>query len=331
MTHDAVAGIDIGGTMIHGVVMSPAGEVLACMSAPTPIGGRAVLRRVDVMVRDLARRASVDVTATGVGATGIIEAGTGRIIVATSAFRDWVGHSLVEELELLLNMPVAVANDVKAFLLGEMRWGALRDTDDALGVTIGTGVGGAIALEGRLLEGRFSGAGEIGHIPGYSNHVCTCGGVGHLDTVASGPSIGLRYAERSGNRGLTGLEVAGRARAGDPDALAVLLNAGRALSDALVSAATLLDISHVVVGGGVVGAWDLLAPLLRDRIAANPLISKAELIVRPSTAPHPAMGPASLVMQPSTLEARSALTDGEPRVSGGRTSLAHYSMRGTNT
>lgn len=304
MAREAVVGVDIGGTMIHCVLMTPDGEVLTARSVATRTGGRAVLSQVQALVGELQRDASVVVTGVGVGATGIIEPVTGRVLVSTSAFHDWVGHRLADELSALLTPPVTVSNDVRAFLLGEMRWGAMQDAQDVLGVTIGTGVGGAIALGGRLITGRSSGAGEIGHTPGYSGHVCPCGGVGHLETVASGPSIGLRYGERTGIRGETGVGVTRRARAGDTDALNVIQNAGRALADAMLSAVTLLDVNHVVVGGGVVGAWDLLAPVVSERIAANPPISGDVLVVRPSIVAFPAMGAATLALRPDGGSAR---------------------------
>ena len=331
MNHQVVAGVDIGGTSIHALLMTPGGKVLSSRSVPTRAGGRTVLRQVQLLVGELQRRTAADIVGVGVGATGIIETGTGRVLVSTSAFRDWVGHRLADELESLLNLPVIVSNDIKAFLMGELRWGAVQDVSNVLGVTIGTGVGGAIALDGRIVEGQFGGAGEIGHLPGYSDRVCGCGGVGHLETVASGPAIGLRYAQRTGTQKHTGLGVARRARTGDPDALAVIEDAGRALADALLAAVTLLDIGHVVVGGGVVGAWDLLAPLLNERIAANPPISGDQLVVRPSTVPFPAMGAASLVTQSSGFALAGAGTaDPEPaRVE--RQEMTYSTMSGTKT
>lgn len=326
-----VVGIDIGGTTIHGLIMTPGGEVVASLSVPTESGGRTVLRQVHRLVQDLLHGTQPRVAAVGVGATGIIETGTGRVLVSTSAFRDWVGHRLADELQSMLNLPVTVSNDVKAFLLGEMRWGSMRDARDVLGVTIGTGVGGAVALGGRVVEGQFSGAGEIGHFPGYSDRLCGCGGMGHLETVASGPALALSYAQRTGTANVTGLGVARRAREGDPDALAVIQEAGRALADAILAAVTLLDINHVVVGGGVVGAWDLLSPLLNEAVAKNPSLSGRTLIVRASSVPFPAMGAASLVLQsPHSAPVFPVTADEEP-LRMDRHEMTYSTMSGTNT
>lgn len=301
MTSHVVAGIDIGGTSISGVVVTRDGEVRASMTVPamTDRGGLAVLGQIPPLVSELERLAGADVTGVGVGAAGVIESGTGRVLVASRVFQGWVGHHLAAELTESLGLPVTVANDVNAFLLGELQWGALQDVKDALGVMLGTGVGGAIALQGHLVEGRFGGAGEIGHTPRYSDHICTCGGIGHLETVASGRSLSLRYAERSGDA-VTGQEVTRRARAGDLVAQDVIDRAGWALADALLAATTLLDISHVVVGGGVVtGAWDVLSLAVMSRIAENPPVSGRGLIVRPSQLTFPALGAATLALKNS--------------------------------
>lgn len=295
----AVAGIDIGGTTVTGVVATPDGRVLASstVAAMTASGGLAVLTQIPPLIAALQDLAGVKASSVGVGAAGVIEAGTGRVLVASKVFHDWVGHCLADELIAMLGVPVVVANDVNAFLMGEMRWGALRDSSDAIGVMLGTGVGGAVALERRLVEGRFGGAGEIGHTPRYSDLVCTCGGVGHLETVASGRSLALRYSELSGVETSSGRCVAEKARAGDDDARAVMTAAAEALGDALLTATTLLDVRHVVVGGGVMGAWDLLAPPLLTRIAENPPVSGRGLIVRPAELTISAMGAATLVLE----------------------------------
>ena len=202
---------------------------------------------------------------------------------ASESFTDWVGFAIGPELADALAVPVAAENDVNAFLHGELRWGAVAGADHALGVMLGTGVGGAIALDGRIFGGPRGAAGEIGHTPGYSDLTCTCGQVGHLETLASGRSIEARYAERTGGTGTaTAAEIAERARAGEPDARGVFDAAGHALGLAIASAATLLDVGDVVVGGGVRRAWDVLEPALRATIAENEPVSGYPLTVHPS-------------------------------------------------
>ncbi|MFD0864715.1 ROK family protein [Tessaracoccus lubricantis] len=292
-----LAGVDVGGTKIAAVLVSRSGEVIASDTQPVPAqGGGAVLRAVAAMLESLEHEAGSRVTALGLGAAGIIDSGTGTVLAASELFTDWVGRRIGTELESLIERPVTVANDVNAFLVGETRWGALSGARNALGVMLGTGVGGAIMLDGRLFEGPSGGAGEIGHTPRHSDHRCTCGGVGHLETVASGRSIGLRYAERTGGSPLTGEETARRAAAGDPAALAVFHDAGRALANAVLTAGTLFDVDHVVIGGGVANAWEFWGPAFDATVAENPPVSRRPLTVRLATLTNPAIGAATLAL-----------------------------------
>ncbi|GAA2462417.1 ROK family protein [Agromyces soli] len=280
------AGIDIGGTKISAVLTDDGGRRLAFDHVPAPAaaGGPAMADAAAALVRRLEAEAGVAVGLAGVGAAGVIDQRTGTVVAASATFADWAGFPLGSALADRLGVPVAVDNDVNAFLVGELRWGAARGQADVLGVMLGTGVGGAIALDGRLFAGHRGAAGEIGHTPGYSELVCTCGRVGHLETLASGRSIEARYAERTGAAAPTvrGSEIADRARAGEPDALAVFDAAGRAVGLAASSAASMFDLSFVVVGGGVRAAWDLLEPAVRAGIDGNPPVSGFPLEVRPA-------------------------------------------------
>lgn len=293
-----VAGVDIGGTKISAVAITPQGTPLATSStrAATSDGGTAVLAQVVDLVAELEGHTRSPIAAVGVGSAGIIDESDGTVLAASQVFHDWVGRALGTELTALLSRPVHVVNDVNAFLAGELRWGALRDTRDALGIMLGTGVGGAIALDGVVQPGRHGGMGEIGHTPSYSTHTCTCGGTGHLETMVSGRSLGLRYAERTGTSPITGREVAQRALAHDSHAIAVFDDACVALADAIVAATTLLDVDHVVLGGGVAASWELLQPRLLSNIAANPPVSGRRLAIRRSQLESTAMGAASIAL-----------------------------------
>ncbi|MBO4254295.1 ROK family protein, partial [Streptomyces griseorubiginosus] len=152
---------------------------------------------------------------------------------------------------------------------------------DVLGMTLGTGVGGALWLKGALYDGSGGAAGEIGHVPGFGELACTCGGRGHLETLASGRSIAARYRERTG-RGGTGRDVAEAAGRGDPDALAVFEAAGVAVARALLVTAGLLDVPTFVIGGGVSRSWSLLEPAVRRALSAEPPVSGRPLRVLPA-------------------------------------------------
>ena len=156
-TSAPLAGIDIGGTKIAALLVTDAGRVLARATVPAPAreGGAAMADAAAALVRSLADRCGVTVRAVGAGAAGVIDA-RGTVIAASDTFRDWVGFPLADELTARLEAPTVVVNDVKAFLLGEAAWGAAQG-DDVLGVMLGTGVGGALLLDGVLRHGPGAG------------------------------------------------------------------------------------------------------------------------------------------------------------------------------
>ncbi|GAA4483308.1 ROK family protein [Microbacterium panaciterrae] len=270
----AIAGIDIGGTKISAVLTDADGSVLARGVVPAPAreGGPAMADAAAALVRRLCAEHGVRLAGAGVGAAGVIDQERGVVVAASATFANWSGFPLAAELSARLDVPVWVENDVNAFLLGELRWGAARGESDVLGIMLGTGVGGAIALGGALHHGVHGAAGEIGHTPGFSDLMCTCGQVGHLETLASGTSIAKRYEAATGiTAGAP--EIAERARAGQDEARQVFADAARATALAASTTASLLDLGMVVVGGGVHGAWDLLEPGILDTLRTDAPVS----------------------------------------------------------
>ena len=226
----------------------------------------------------------------------MIDPDSGEVLAASGTFPDWRGRRPAEAIADRTGRPVKLVNDVNAFLCGEARWGALRGVSDGLAIMLGTGVGGALLIGGRPHLGPRGGAGEIGHTPGYPRHRCTCGGVGHLETLASGRSLALRYADLTGRTGLTGSDIAVAARRGDSAAVEVFTCAARALAQGIVVATTLLDLTDVVVGGGVTAAWDLLGPLLTEALVADPPVTVPIPGVHRATLANPALGAAALAL-----------------------------------
>ncbi|MGO1383302.1 MAG: ROK family protein [Arachnia sp.] len=280
---DVVAGVDIGGTKVLGILVDGDGRTRARGVVPAPAGegGIAMADAAARLIVRLVEESGTRLIATGVGAAGVIDSERGVIRAASMMFIDWVGFELADEMGFRLGVPVRIENDVNAFLMGEVASGELGP--NVLGIMLGTGVGGAVVLDGVLRHGPHGSAGEIGHTPGYSDIVCTCGQVGHLETMASGVSIGLRYGESTGATGLGAPEVADRARSGDADALTVFRAAGRAVALASASAAGLLDLDRVVVGGGVTHAWDLLQPAIEATLVTDSPISGVLLRIERAT------------------------------------------------
>ncbi|MEV0917792.1 ROK family protein [Streptomyces sp. NPDC049967] len=268
------AGVDIGGTTTQVVLCDDELTVLDRAETTTPAahGGPAMITAALDALTPLLERTHGRLAGCGVGAAGVVDSGTGHILVASDSFTGWAGFGVTDAVEDALGVPAFLDNDVNAFLYGETSGGAVRDEPDVLGITLGTGVGGALWSGGRLFTGPHGAAGEIGHIPGFGDLLCSCGGRGHLETLAAGRSIGTRYTERTGRR-LTAREVAGAAERGDEDALAVYRAAGSGIARAIVMTAGVVDITTVVVGGGVSHAWPLLGPVIDASLAAEPPVS----------------------------------------------------------
>jgi sugar kinase len=291
-----VAGIDIGGTKVTAVLADVDGNILAADTTASGHGGQALIDAAAGLVTRIETCSGLRAAAVGAGAAGVIDPETGEVLAASGTFPDWQGRRPGEAIADRIGRPVRLVNDVNAFLCGEARWGALRGVSDGLAIMLGTGVGGALLIGGQPHHGPRGGAGEIGHTPGYPGYRCTCGCTGHLETLASGRSLGLRYADLTGRTGLTGADVATAARQGDAAAVEVFTHAARGLAQGIVVATTLLDLTDVVVGGGVVGAWDLLGPLLTEALAADPPITVPAPGIHRATLVNPALGAAALAL-----------------------------------
>lgn len=260
------AGIDIGGTKTLALLRTASGEVVAEATSPTPArsGGPAVLTTAAELVRNLLASQSGRLVGIGVGAAGVIST-DGRVLASSNTFADWRGTDIAAGLGSRLDVPVAVENDAQAFLRGES---VGLEVDHALGVILGTGVGGALLVDGRILRGGGTGAGEIGHVGNYGDEPCSCGRRGHLEAYASGKSISRRY----GN-GVPAEVVAAAALGGDSVAVEVFADAGRVLGEAVAYAAGLLGVDLVILGGGVMGSWSLLEPGVLGVLEGQPLLS----------------------------------------------------------
>ncbi|WP_020657451.1 ROK family protein [Amycolatopsis benzoatilytica] len=271
------AGVDIGGSKTLVVVCDADGRELGSASAPSEArrGGAAILDRAAELISSLAPQHET-LAGVGVGAAGVVDPLTGTVVVTGDSFDGWAGTPVNAELSQRLGgVPVRTENDVNAFLLGEL----LPGEEHVLGVALGTGVGGALFVDGRLLHGGGTGAGEIGHVGQYGNQPCTCGQIGHLEAYASGRSLARRYTEATGQE-LPAEAVAASALAGDPAAQAVFADAGRFLGQAIAHAAGLLGLATCVVGGSVARSWALLEKPLQAALEEQPLLSGAPVTVR---------------------------------------------------
>jgi glucokinase len=274
-----VAGVDIGGTTTQVVLSDESLAVLGRAEVATPVGGEAMVAAPIALIRQLLEETGSTLGAVAVGAAGVVDSRTGTVLVASDSFVNWGGFAVTDTITAALGVPSYLDNDVNAFLRGEAAAGSLRGETDALGITLGTGVGGALWLHGDLHHGQHGAAGEIGHIPGFGDLPCTCGARGHLETLASGLSIARRYTEASGQPARGARDVADAADRGDAAALSVFADAGAALARAILMTVGLVDVATVVIGGGVSNAWHLLHPAITAALVAEPPVNGRTITV----------------------------------------------------
>ncbi|WP_194816156.1 ROK family protein [Nocardia sp. XZ_19_385] len=210
-----------------------------------------------------------DVPIIGIGTAGPVDAPSGSL--SPLNIPEWSsGFPIVSAVkELFPSASVRFAIDGVCLALAERHFGAARQTPDALAMTVSSGIGGGVIVGGMVAVGHTGNAGHIGHIvvPG-SMDPCACGGVGCVEAVASGPSS-VRWAQGRGWTGTTGIELAEDALHGDRIAKAALRRAGIALGQAISSAAALLDVDLVVVGGGFAQAGEPLWRPMQESLGAH--------------------------------------------------------------
>jgi glucokinase len=276
-------GVDIGGTKIAAGVVDAEGEIIATTTRTTPATDAALIEAaVADAVAEL--RAGHEVVGVGVGAAGFV--GADRRTVKFAANLAWRQHPLADELEKLTGLPVVVENDANAAGWAEYRFGAATTARHMLMVTVGTGLGGAIVLDGQLVRGSAGFAGEIAHMTAVPDgQWCGCGRKGCLEQYTAGTAL-VRSARRRASAGdaqmgpllqaaggdrkqIDGPMITRLAQQGDPGSIELIAEIGRWLGMGMASISTLLDPEVIVVGGGVAAAGDLLLEPAREAYAAN--------------------------------------------------------------
>jgi glucokinase len=288
-----VLGIDVGGTSIKAGIWTrrtdgSLGERECTVRRPTPRDETAADALAEFAADLIAEYGPVD--AVGLAIPGIVDdaAGIGEFSVAPT----WADLPLRDVVAESLRLPVALGHDTRIGGLAEGRAGAALGCRDYLFVTLGTGVGGMVCLDGSPRLGPHHRAAELGHVVVDPLGVqCGCGQRGCLETIASATGIARMYGiECVGAR-----EVARRAAAGEPRAVKVWQTAVSALATALLSAITLLDVSLVVLGGGVAQAGDQLLVPLRRELNARMTFQRAPELVRAALGDEAAVLGAALI------------------------------------
>ncbi|GGK50728.1 ROK family protein [Nocardia camponoti] len=207
---------------------------------------------------------------SGIGAAGPVDVPAGVIApLNLTAWRD--GFAIVAAVrELFPGAEVACAIDGACLALAEYRLGGLKGTDNGLAMTVSTGIGGGLVLDGRVVMGRTGNAGHVGHIVVAGDETpCACGGFGCVEAIASGPAA-VRWARERGWSGADGVELA---RSADPIAVKALNRAGSALGQSISSAVALLDVDRVVISGGFAHSGPALWEPLREAVRRHARLS----------------------------------------------------------
>lgn len=249
-------GVDLGGTKIEIAVLDTTGAVVLRERTATPAGDYGdTVAAVAGLVDRAATQIGTRFARIGVGTPGSLSPATGLIRNANSTRLN--GHPLDRDLERATGCTVRLENDANCFALAEAAAGSGRGFGTVIGVILGTGVGGGIIVDGRILIGANRIAGEWGHNPlpgrgeGEDNPpACYCGRTGCVETWCSGPGLAADHERRTGES-LTAHQIAGRARQGDDKAKKTLALHRDRLARALAGAVNILDPDVIVLGGGL--------------------------------------------------------------------------------
>ena len=258
-------GLDLGGTNIKWAVLErdeAEWRVLDRDQVPTPRGDGpdAVVPRLAAVGSEAVGRWP-GVTSVGIGVPGLYDpvAGTARFLVNLPG--PWAGRPVAGPVRAALGLPTTLINDARAFGVAELCLGAGRGASSMIGLTLGTGVGGVVAVDGRVLLGHDGTAGEIGHQTIEPDGPwCGCGNRGCLEAFARGDQIAAACGTA------TAEEAVERARAGDVRAIEGIAQVGRYLGIGIANMVTVIAPDRIVIGGGLAAASDLLFGPIHDEL-----------------------------------------------------------------
>jgi glucokinase len=255
MPRRGLIGLDLGGSVVAAGLVTLEGEVLAQAQDPTHKRGpgTAIATLLDVVQRmhQAARAFGITVEGIGIGVPGAVDAERGVIGQDIHYVPDLAGAPLAATVAAQSRLPVYVDNDVNVLALGEWMFGAGQGANFLVVLALGTGVGGGIIQDGKLVRGQGGFGGELGHVPiNFDGRACICGGQGCLKTYVSGTDIGLIGTERL-RRSVSAADVFRMADSGNPTCQEVVTEVCRALGAGLAVIVNGLNPERLVITGGV--------------------------------------------------------------------------------
>ena len=290
-------GIDVGGTNVK-IALVDEGKIIYSNSVPTyaKMGYEYTVNSMKDAIRDLLKETKLqptDIEGIGFGFPGQIDCQKGIVRLAPN-IPGWVNVPIAQMIEEEFNIPTRIDNDVRCAALGELKFGAGRGCENFICITVGTGIGSGIVINGKVVRGASNAAGELGHIKlqMQGGPICGCGDTGCLEAFASGPSIvamaqdyirggkSTKFREMAAAEGgeITPYMVAKAAEAGDPVAKRIFEIVGEYIGIGLTSVINLLNPEKVIIGGGVAEAGDLLFDPIRRTIKERAMVVAGEAV-----------------------------------------------------
>jgi glucokinase len=271
-----VIGVDVGGTKTLAAVIAPDGSIAHRVLSETDTSSAdALLDELDRVVDQV--RDGAEVAALGFGLPSRIDQRTGRAVASVNIPLE--GVDFRDRMHAKHGLPVGIDNDGNAAAIGEWKAGAGRGARYVVMLTLGTGVGGGLILDGRPYRGATGSGAELGHIVIERDGLpCGCGGHGHLESYAAGPASDARAVELFGP-GSHGAELVAHAKEGHAEAIAALAEIGRALGAGIASFVNVFEPELVVVGGGFgTAAGELLLAPAREVLATEGLVPSRDSV-----------------------------------------------------
>ena len=285
-------GIDVGGTNVKIALVDDNGKIIYSNSVPTyaKMGYEYTVNNIKQAIRDLMKETNTTtsyIEGIGFDFPGQVDCKTGVVKLAPN-IPGWVNVPIAQMIEDEFHIPTRIDNDVRCAALGELKFGAGKGCENFICITVGTGIGSGIVINGKVVRGATNAAGELGHIKLQMNGgpICGCGDTGCLEAFASGPAIvamaqeyikggkSTKFREMAAAEGgeITPYMVAKAAEEGDPVAKRIFEIVGEYIGIGLTSVINLLNPEKVIIGGGVAESGELLLAPIRKTIKERAMV-----------------------------------------------------------
>lgn len=290
------AGVDLGGTKIAIILGTSTGQIRCEAKIDTLplLGPKDAISRIAQTLEEIERRTRTRAVCIGMGVPGLADAEAGVIRFLPNLPTDWHGFPAADFIREMTGRPAFLLNDARLAALGEYSFGKRAEIRDLLVVTVGTGIGGGLILDGHLRLGRYAAAGEIGHhtiIP--DGPLCTCGNRGCLETLVNGRVLAAEGTELAKNgmapklaalvsgdlSAITPREMAIAAREGDECVALAIERAAQFLGIGIANAVSITAVDHVVITGGLGALGDLLLEPIRKAVRERVRMFPSDCVV----------------------------------------------------